>query len=135
MSITYLILRQQLANIMSRIVDQRQRLDQTTAYTDVWDIQAKLMVFAENLPRQFAVHDADTSYDSSKCHFLDTLTIGIPWLAVHRYFLLSELQVLTMFLHVSVWNVPYLIFSETGYYPEQTASLSHNRLRLVPTLL
>jgi hypothetical protein len=86
---------------MARITDQRQNLHMGADYRDVEKIDQDLTMFADRLPLYFSMYDPETSFDSRKLPTPNKLIAELLWLPVHRYYLLSELQVLIMILHVS----------------------------------
>ncbi|BEI81893.1 hypothetical protein CcaverHIS002_0210530 [Cutaneotrichosporon cavernicola] len=85
---TFLILRNRLAGIVSQIVNQFQKLHNPIKYCDVQAIDQQLRKLHDDLPRQFQMLTPDKSLDKAQ-----------PFLAVHRYYIQTEILHFTIILH------------------------------------
>ncbi|BEJ12592.1 hypothetical protein CspHIS471_0210520 [Cutaneotrichosporon sp. HIS471] len=85
---TFLILRNRLAGIVSQIVNQFQKLHNPIKYCDVQAIDQQLRKLHDDLPPQFQMLTPDKSLDKA-----------LPFLAVHRYYIQTEILHFTIILH------------------------------------
>jgi hypothetical protein len=86
-SMTFVILRHQLAQIIGRICHHFQQVTHKSHYTEVTALEEELSRFTSSLPPSFAL-EPDTSLDASR-----------PYLAVHRFLVLTEIMFVRMSLH------------------------------------
>src|ERR1700753_3496812 len=79
-SMTFVILRHQLAQIIGRICHHFQQVRHKSHYSEVIALEEELSRFASSLPPQFTL-DPDTSLDEAR-----------PYLPVHRFLVLTEIM-------------------------------------------
>lgn len=90
---TFLVLRHSLATIIGHIVHHFQRVRSHSHYNDVVMLDEELLRFMKNLPRHYAVDDADMSLDETH-----------PYIPVHRFIIITEV----FFVRISLHR-PYLL--------------------------
>jgi hypothetical protein len=84
---TFVILRQRLAEMMGRIVHHFQRVHGRSNYSDVITLDNQLLGFMDSLPPHFALNPDKSLDETSK------------YIPVHRYLLLTEIMFVRMNLH------------------------------------
>lgn len=84
---TFVILRHQLAQIIGRICHHFQQVNHKSHYHEVSTLEEELSRFTSSLPPPFAL-EPDTSLDETH-----------PYLAVHRFLVLTEIMFVRMSLH------------------------------------
>ncbi|TCD69670.1 hypothetical protein EIP91_006687 [Steccherinum ochraceum] len=89
---SYMVLRNTIANIMGRIVHQFQKVSSPAHYHDILAIDDEILEFMQDLPPHFAVNP-DRSLDQTH-----------PYIPAHRYLLVTEIFYIRIALHR-----PYLL--------------------------
>ena len=85
---TYLILRKSLGEIVARVTEHFQLLDEQVQYRDVEAIDEEFKDFIADLPPAFRMLDPDRSWDDK-----------LWYLPVHRYYIQTEILHFTIILH------------------------------------
>ncbi|TFK23260.1 nuclear protein [Coprinopsis marcescibilis] len=91
-SLTFVILRHQLAVIIGRIVHHFQQVKERNLYSEVLSLDDEILKFMENLPPHFSLQP-DNSLDQTS-----------PYIPVHRFLLITEI----LFVRISLHR-PYLL--------------------------
>ena len=91
-TMTFVILRHQLAEIIGRMVHHFQRVREKSHYSEVISIDDELLKFIDNLPRQYGLQP-DKTLDET-----------LPFIPIHRFLLITEI----LFVRIS-FHRPYLL--------------------------